>query len=44
MSNFPQVQGNQVTARWRTVLYAAQAIPLIDAEIAEEGHLWTEAI
>jgi hypothetical protein len=23
-------------------LYAAQAIPLIDAEIAEKGHLWTE--
>ena len=22
--------------------YAAQAIPLIDAEIAEKGHLWTE--
>jgi hypothetical protein len=21
---------------------AAQAIPLIDAEIAEKGHLWTE--
>ena len=29
-------------ARRRTVLYATQAIPLIDAEIAEKGHLWTE--
>jgi hypothetical protein len=29
-------------ARRRTVLYAAQAIPLIDAVIAEKGHLWTE--
>ncbi|MDP4979335.1 MAG: hypothetical protein NWQ21_07760, partial [Desulfobacterales bacterium] len=25
-------------------LYAAQAIPPIDAEIAEKGHLWTETI
>jgi hypothetical protein len=23
-------------------VYAAQAIPPIDAEIAEKGHLWTE--
>jgi len=23
-------------------LYAAQAIPPIDAEIAEKGHVWTE--
>ena len=23
-------------------MYAAQAIPPIDAEIAEKGHLWTE--
>jgi hypothetical protein len=44
MSNFLQVQGNQVIARRRTVLYAAQTIPLIDAEIAEKGHLWTETI
>jgi len=35
-------------ARRQTVLYAAQAIPdlsrlgVIDAEIAEKGHLWTE--
>ena len=29
-------------ARWQTVLYAAQAIPPIDAEIAGKGHLWTE--
>ena len=29
-------------ARRQTVLYAAQAIPPIDAEIAEKGHLWTE--
>jgi hypothetical protein len=26
------------------LLYAAQAIPPIDAEIAEKGHLWTENI
>jgi hypothetical protein len=25
-------------------LYAAQAVPPIDAEIAEKGHLWTETI
>jgi hypothetical protein len=24
------------------LLYAAQAIPPIDGEIAEKGHLWTE--
>jgi len=24
------------------LLYAAQAIPLIDAKIAGKGHLWTE--
>ena len=24
------------------LLYAAQAIPPIDAEIAEKGHLWTD--
>jgi hypothetical protein len=29
-------------ARRQTVLYTAQAIPPIDAEIAEKGHLWTE--
>jgi len=29
-------------ARWQTVLYAAQAIPPIDAEIAEKGDLWME--
>jgi hypothetical protein len=29
-------------ARRKTVLYAAQAIPPIDAEIAEKGHLWME--
>jgi hypothetical protein len=29
-------------ARRQTVLYAAQAIPSIDAEIAEKGHLWME--
>jgi hypothetical protein len=28
--------------RGGVLLYAAQAIPLIDAEIAEKGHLWTE--
>ena len=26
------------------LLYAAQAIPKIDAEIAEKGHLWMETI
>jgi hypothetical protein len=26
------------------LLYVAQAIPPIDAEIAEKGHLWTETI
>jgi hypothetical protein len=26
------------------LLYAAQAISQIDAEIAEMGHLWTETI
>jgi len=26
------------------LLYAAQAIPPIDAEIVEKGHLWTETI
>jgi len=26
------------------LLYAAQAIPPIDAEIAEKGHLWMETI
>ena len=26
------------------LLYATQAIPPIDAEIAEKGHLWTETI
>jgi hypothetical protein len=26
------------------LVYAAQAIPPIDAEIAEKGHLWTETI
>jgi hypothetical protein len=28
--------------RGGVLLYAAQAIPPIDAEIAEKGHLWTE--
>jgi hypothetical protein len=31
-----------VIARRRTVLYAAQAIPLIDAEIAKKVHFRTE--
>ena len=26
------------------LLYAAQAVPPIDAEIAEKGHFWTETI
>jgi hypothetical protein len=29
-------------ARRQTVLYAAQAIPPIDAEIVAKGHLWME--
>jgi hypothetical protein len=29
-------------ARRQTVLYAAQAIPSIDGEIAKKGHLWME--
>jgi hypothetical protein len=41
---FSQVQGSGSIARWQTVLYAAQAVPPIDAEIAEKGHLWTETI
>jgi hypothetical protein len=28
--------------RGGVLLYTAQAIPPIDAEIAEKGHLWTE--
>jgi hypothetical protein len=31
-----------VALRRGILLYAAQAIPPIDAEIAEKGHLWTE--
>ena len=30
--------------RGGVLVYAAQAIPPIDAEIAEKGHLWTETI
>jgi hypothetical protein len=36
---FKEISG---IARRQTVLYAAQAIPPIDAEIAEKGHLWME--
>ena len=36
---FKEISG---IARRQTVLYAAQTIPPIDAEIAEKGHLWTE--
>jgi hypothetical protein len=42
MCNFLQVQEISGIARRRTVLYAAQAIPPIDAEVAEKGHLWME--
>jgi hypothetical protein len=28
--------------RGGVLVYAAQVFPLIDAEIAEKGHLWTE--
>jgi hypothetical protein len=30
--------------RGGVLVYAAQAIPPIDAEIAEKGHLWMETI
>ncbi|MGD8970394.1 MAG: hypothetical protein PVG01_03225 [Desulfobacterales bacterium] len=30
--------------RGGVLVYAAQVIPPIDAEIAEKGHLWTETI
>jgi hypothetical protein len=30
--------------RGGVLLYAAQAVPPIDAEIAEKGRLWTETI
>jgi hypothetical protein len=30
--------------RGGVLVYVAQAIPPIDAEIAEKGHLWTETI
>ena len=42
MSNFSQGQGNQGIMRRRTIWYAAQLIPQIDAEIAEKGHFWME--
>jgi hypothetical protein len=35
---FKEIKG----LRGGILLYAAQAIPPIDAEIAEKGHLWTE--
>jgi len=38
MRNFPEGQGKREIARRRTPLYVAQAIPKIDAEIAEKGH------
>jgi hypothetical protein len=44
MRNFSQGQENQGIARRRTFWYVAQAIPQIDAEIAEKGHLWMETI
>ena len=44
MSNFPQGQGNRGIARRRTQLYAAQAIPMIDTEIAGKSNLWMETI
>ncbi len=40
-SNFSQGQGNQGIVRRRTLLYVAQAIPPIDAEIAEKGRFRT---
>ena len=44
MGIFPQGQGNQGIVRRRTQLYAAQAIPMIDTEIAEKCHLRKKAI
>jgi len=35
---FKEIKG----LRGGVLLYAAQAMPPIDAEIAEKGHLWTE--
>jgi hypothetical protein len=37
---FKEIKG----LRGGVLLYAAQAMPPIDAEIAEKGHLWTETI
>ena len=39
---FRKFKENGGIARRQTVLYAAQAIPPNDAEIAGKGHLWTE--
>jgi hypothetical protein len=42
---FP-IQKGAIFRKFREIggmlLYAGQAIPPIDAEIAEKGHLWTE--
>jgi hypothetical protein len=39
---FRKFKENGGIARRQTVVYAAQAIPPNDAEIAGKGHLWTE--
>ena len=38
MRNFSQDQGNRGIAQRRTLSYAAQAIPMIDTDIAENSH------
>jgi hypothetical protein len=40
--NVPFSARKSVESRGGLLLCAAQAIPPIDAEIAEKGHLWTE--
>jgi hypothetical protein len=42
--DFSQGQENQGITRRRTSWYAAQVIPQIDAEIAENGNFWMETI
>lgn len=42
MRIFPRDQENQGITQRRTQLYLVQAIPKIDAEIAEKDHLWIE--
>jgi len=41
---FSAISNKSWELRGGVLLYAAQAIPSIDAEIAEKDHLWTETI